>query len=224
MLQHIFHVLDSKQHHHSITGKKAPASTNNSPPQNNDVTLNINPQPTDLQISDVSQSNSYYCDVLQNNSDNKKIVNQKQAQSLKQSTHINGRQIALYEEEHNSANQQNPNISVNENKKFHLSFISEIFDTFEASMRATPTSSEFVYCLINLHQSNNSGNTNKLDQRSHESCQSGPTIEQLLQHIQTLQNSFVKFAYSCKVFKHLLPADQKELLRRNGLMFVMVCT
>ena len=140
-----------------------------------------------------------------------------------QPKHVEDQPIAHNEEEHDLANPQNLHNCVNKNKNLHLSFISEIFDTFEASMRATPTSSEFVYCLINLHQSNKSGHTNKLDQRSHASCQSGPTIEQLLQHIQTLQNSFMKFAYSCKAFKRLLHTDRKELLRRNGLMFVMVC-
>ena len=87
-------------------------------------------------------------------------------------------------------------------------------------MRGTTTSSEFVHCLVNLHQSNKSGIIHESDRRSNASFQSGPTIEQLLQHIQTLQNSFIKFAYSSKAFKHLLHTDQNELLRRNGLMFV----
>ena len=136
---------------------------------------------------------------------------------------MEGQQIAHNEEENNISNLQNLQHPVNENQSSYLSFINEIFDTFESSMRATPTSAEFVYCLINLHQNNKSGHTNKLDQRSHANCQSGPTIEQLFQHIQTLQNSFMKFAYSCKAFQYLLHTDQKELLRRNGLMFVMVC-
>ena len=162
-------------------------------------------------------------DVLQKRTDSKEISDQKEVPSLKQSTQVEGQQIAYNEKEYNRVNLQNLQHSKNENQSTYLSFINEIFDAFEASMRATPTSPEFVYSLINLHQNDMSGHTNRLDLRRDANFQSGPTIEQLLRHIQNVQNSFMKFAYSCKAFRNLLHTDQKELLRKNGLMFVMVC-
>ena len=211
-----------QQHIHDNNDEKLSTAAKNSPPKNNNITLDVNPRRHDHQKSIIFQPNSYCFDGLQKSANRKKISNQKEVLSSKQSTHVEDQHIEHNEEEHDFKNLQNLHNLVNEKKNFHLSFISEIFDTFEASMRATPTSSEFVYCLINLHQSNKSRHTTELNQRDHPSCQSGPTIKQLLQHIQTLQKSFMKFAYSCKAFSHLLHTDQKELLKRNGLMFVMV--
>ena len=66
----------------------------------------------------------------------KKISNQKEVLSSKQSTHVEDQHIEHNEEEHDFKNLQNLHNLVNEKKNFHLSFISEIFDIFEASMRA----------------------------------------------------------------------------------------
>ena len=114
-------------------------------------------------------------------------------------------------------------LSSHVNQDTYLTLINEIFELFEASMRVTPTSPEFVCCLIDLHQNNINGVTDLVDRCNVLDAQYGPTLEQLLQHIKTLQTSFVKFALSYKPFQYLLESDQNELLKRNGLMFVMVC-
>ena len=158
-----FYNLDLQQHIHGSIDEKAFTATKNSPSKSNSITLDVNPRRPDQLKSIIFQPNSYCFDGLQKSASAKKMLNQKEDLSLKQSTHVEDQQIAHNEEEHDLVNLQNIHNSVNENKNFHLSFISEIFDTFEAAMRAAPTSSEFVYCLINLHQTNKSGHTNKLD-------------------------------------------------------------
>ena len=105
--------------------------------------------------------------------------------------------------------------STSENKSSYLTLINDIYETFEAAMRGAQISTDFICCLINLHQ-------NTTDE-----CflcgQVSPTLDMLLNHVNALQTSFTKFAYSCKTFQDMLEIDKTELLKRNALMFVMVC-
>ena len=131
-------------------------------------------------------------------------------------THIRVTSYMGNEEEYRSRSIFNMQQSTSENQTSYLSLINEIFETYEAAMRAAQNSPDFVCCLINLHQN-----------EAIDSCftcgQVGPSLEKFFHHINALQTSFTKFAYSCKTFQDMLETDQIELLEKNALMFVMVC-
>ena len=99
--------------------------------------------------------------------------------------------------------------SLTSDKKEKLFVIDEIFDTFVPVMRATLISDNFLSKIVNVHK-NNTNTAMKLAK------------EDLIKHLNTLQESFKNFAFSSKMFKNILEADQKVLLERNSVMFVMV--
>ena len=130
-------------------------------------------------------------------------------------TQVNVTSHTCREEEYSSSSILNMQQSTSENKTSYLTLINEIFERFEAAMRGAQISTDLVCCLINLHQ-----NTTDV---CFTCGQVGPTLEVLYDHINALQASFTKFAYSCKTFQDMLEIDKTELLKRNALMFVMVC-
>ena len=99
--------------------------------------------------------------------------------------------------------------SLTSDKKEKLFVIDEIFDTFVPVMRANLISDNFLSKIVNVHK-NNTNTAMKLAK------------EDLIKHLNTLQESFKNFAFSSKMFKNILEADQKVLLERNSVMFVMV--
>ena len=127
---------------------------------------------------------------------------------------------AWHDEEYHVDETLNTQQSSRTNQNSYLEQINEIFETFEASMRTCATSPDFVCCLVNLHQNS----AKCICSESGKKCaiQCGHTLERLLQLINALQTSFTKFAASSKPFQSLLQSDQNELLKKNGLMFVMV--
>ena len=131
-------------------------------------------------------------------------------------THIRVTPNMGNEEEYSSRSIFNIQQSTSENHTSYLSLINDIFESFEAAMRASQNSTDFVCCLINLHQN-----------EAIDSCFTcghvGPSLEKFFHHINALQTSFANFAYSCKTFQDMLETDQIELLQKNALMFVMVC-
>ena len=94
-------------------------------------------------------------------------------------------------------------------RKDHMLMIDEIFEIFVPAMRATEISSDFFSKLVDLHKYNG---------------QSTLTIpkESLINHLNSLQSSYKKFAHSCEMFGNIFQSDQTELLLRNSIIFVMV--
>jgi hypothetical protein len=135
---------------------------------------------------------------------------------------------------------QNKVLWHDEERRSKLSRIDEVFDTFVPAMRKTVISNEFVIKLVNLHKHHNQhklklfqGNTKFSSESSPEdgteyNSTSGDNFAKilgkhdLLEHMNSLKNSFAFFAYQEKMFKTISQEDQTELLNRNGLMFVMV--
>ena len=159
-------------------------------------------------------------DNKQSNQKSQKNIIQEYQFSSEQSRYDEIQRTTHYDEEYHVDETLNTQQSSRPNQNSYLEQINEIFEIFEASMRTCPTSPDFVCCLVNLHQYS----TKCICTESGKECgiQFGQTLEQLLKHINALQTSFTKFAASSKSFQSLLQSDQNELLKKNGLMFVMV--
>ena len=164
--------------------------------------------------------NIYNVDNKQTNQKSQKNTILEYQFSSEQSRYDEIQRTIHHDEEYNVDETLDTQESSMSNQNSYLEQINEIFETFEASMRTCPTSPDFVCCLVNLHQNS----TKCICSESGKNCdiQCGQTLEQLLKHINALQTSFTKFAASSKPFQSLLQSDQDELLKKNGLMFVMV--
>ena len=103
--------------------------------------------------------------------------------------------------------------------------------------RKIPIILQFIINLISLH--NRKTNEEKY---SHDSSRKGYllrlsmaeenlnaldnakklSVDELLSHFDSLEESFIKFARANSVFKTLCEQDQLELLSRNSMLFVQV--
>ena len=170
-------------------------------------------------MNTISLNVNYFDNNQTNQKSQKNIIREYQFTS-EQSRYDEIPRTTHYDEEYNVDETLDTQQSSRPDQNSYLEQINEIFETFEASMRTCPTSPDFVCCLVNLHQNS----TKCICSESGKKCsiQCGQTLEQLLKHINALQTSFTKFAASSKPFQSLLQSDQNELLKKNGLMFVMV--
>ena len=123
------------------------------------------------------------------------------------------------------------------NKQAKLNQIDNIFDIFVPAMRTTIVSPEFVIKLINVHKNNKriedpdfidskpyiqyvdtEGLTREYIQQENNTL----ILDDLMEHFWGLHESFIKFAYCHHRFQSLAQEDQKKLLDRNSLLFIMV--
>ena len=137
-----------------------------------------------------------------------------------------------------SKNDLNQNCAYTHDKQSKLSKIDEIFDIFVPAMRTTIVCPEFVINLINIHKNEKSMKGQDLkDSKSYiqyvdahgltkEYIQPEDdklSLEELMNHFRGLHESFIKFAHCHQSFQNLNRDDQKALLDRNALLFIMVC-
>ena len=125
--------------------------------------------------------------------------------------------------------------NVTYDRKKKLAKIDKIFEEFVPAMRTTDINKQFTVNLISMH--NRKTNEEKY---SHDSSRKGYllrlsmaeentldnakklSVNQLLSHFDSLEESFIKFARANSVFKTLCERDQLELLSRNSMLFVQV--
>ena len=118
-----------------------------------------------------------------------------------------------------------------------LAKIDQIFEAFVPAMRTTDISEGFVSKLIGLHKrktevekySSNCSLKNHLlrstiieENEDFDGVDIRLSIQELLSHFSSLEESFVSFAKANDVFKKLCQKDQTELLTRNSILFVQV--
>ena len=123
-------------------------------------------------------------------------------------------------------------------RKTSVAMIDGIFEAFVPAMRTTNITEEFAYQLINLHKCKTnekeenpnfrfttSAIKSSLTNKERHTTSSKLGTHELLIHFKSLEKSFAKFAYSIKTFNSLCcKKDQEELLNKNSLLFVQVCS
>ena len=131
------------------------------------------------------------------------------------------------------------NDPISSDRQDKLVQIEEIFETYVPAMSSTNISQNFIHKLINLHK--NRTNKDKLQQflistessSKHSSIQLNqigytpspvPSKDDIKTYFISIEDSFVKFARSNKLFNTLSKKNQSELLNRNSLLFVKVRT
>ena len=122
-------------------------------------------------------------------------------------------------------------------KQTKLTQIDNIFDIFVPAMRTTIVSPEFVVKLINVHKNNKCiedpgfidskpyiqyVDTEGLTREYIQNENNKLILDELMEHFWGLHESFIKFAYCHHRFQSLTQEDQKILLDRNSLLFIMV--
>ena len=127
--------------------------------------------------------------------------------------------------------------NVTYDRKKKLEAIDRIFEKFVPAMRTTSISTDFIVNLINIHKrkTDEEKYSNDTSLKGHlmkltmaEENDNGKndaqmlSIDQLISHFDSIEESFIKFAESNRVFKGLSKFDQKQLLTRNSLLFVQV--
>ena len=131
-------------------------------------------------------------------------------------------------------NDHNQHSAYSHDKQSKLSKIDEIFDIFIPAMRTTFVCPEFVIKLINIHKHEKSSDFKDsknyiqyvdnygLTKEYIKSEDDKLTLDELMNHFKGLHESFIKFAHCHQRFQNLNWGDQKVLLDRNALLFIMV--
>ena len=120
-------------------------------------------------------------------------------------------------------------------RKKKLEDIDRIFEKFVPAMRTTEISKDFIINLIDIHKrkteeekyskdTSRKGHLLKLSMSQERKENDVPrlSIDQVTSHFDSLEEAFINFARSNKVFQRLSNSDQSQLLAKNSLLFVQV--
>ena len=120
-------------------------------------------------------------------------------------------------------------------RKKKLEDIDRIFEKFVPAMRTTEISKDFIINLIDIHKRKTdeekySKDTSRkshllkltMSQERKENDVPRLSIDQVTSHFDSLEEAFINFARSNKVFQTLSKSDQTQLLAKNSLLFVQV--
>ena len=120
-------------------------------------------------------------------------------------------------------------------RKKKLEDIDNIFEKFVPAMRTTEISKDFIINLIDIHKrkteeekyskdTSRKGHLLKLSMSQERKENDVPrlSIDQVTSHFDSLEEAFINFARSNKVFQRLSNSDQSQLLAKNSLLFVQV--